>query len=677
MIKKILFITLSNIGDVILTLPILDYLRDNFPLAAITVMTGERPRDIFENNPHIKKVIVYDKRSRLREKIRLFNELKKEHFDMVIDLRNSFYGMFLPAKYRSAPFLPVPGILRHMKYRNLFRMLKFAEGRRWLPDYLSGKIVSSSPADVRYIDEVMAEYKINPAGKFVIISAGARSSTKRWSEDSFAEVASELIKEEGVKVILVGDKADIPISEHIARRLDYDVIDLTGKTTLTQLGLLLRKASLVITNDSAVAHLASYLNAPVLSIFGPTNELKYGPWSKVYSVVTKGLICRPCEKAECKFETLECLKRIRPADVLREAKFLLRNRRAVHQPLLDIPLKRILISRTDRIGDVVLSTPVIKVLREAYPYAYIAMMVSPLTKDIVEGNPFLDEVIVYDKDNKHKSWLANFKFCQHLRKKGFDLAILLHPTNRVHLVTFFSGIRQRLGYDRKLGLLLNRRLKHTKQLGEKHELEYNLDLLRALGIPIKDKSLFVPLKPESEWWAMNLFRKEGLRHGDRILGLHPGASCPSKIWPAERFAQVADRLAGKSGFKIVLVAGPRDEAIANKVAQSIHHPVLNLAGKTSITQLASLLKRCTLFISNDSGPVHIASGLGVPVISIFGRSDKGLGPKRWGPLGKNDKFLHKDIGCVDCLAHNCIKEFACLKAISVDDVVNLAEEILK
>ena len=659
-------------------MPILDYLIEAFPYAKVTVICGVRPKDIFENNPHVQKVILYDKHSLFREKVRLFNELKKENFDMVVDLRTSFYGMFLPARYRTAPFLNIPDILKHKKYRNLYQMLKFAGGRRWLPNFLSGKLIHSSGEDKQYIEEILVKSGIDSnKHKIVVIAAGARSHIKRWPKDNFAELAHCLIKEDGVKVILIGDKEDVFISEFINGKIDYKALDLTGKTTLAELSYLLKLSKLVITNDSAVGHLGSYLNVPVLSIFGPTNELKYGPWSKVYSVVSKAVICRPCEKAECKFETLECMRKIKVSEVLREARFLLNNQRNIHQPLLEMPLKRILISRTDRIGDVVLSTPVIKALRGAYPHAYIAMMVSPSTKDIIEGNPYLDEVIVYDKDQKHKSWLATLKFSAHLKKKGFDLAVLLHPTNRVHLVVFFSAIKQRLGYDRKLGFLLNRRLKHAKQFGHKHEIEYNLDLLKVLGISVRDKELYVPLKPESELWVIALFKKEGLKYSDRILAVHPGASCPSKIWPIERFAQVADRLVKEHGFKVVLVAGAHDVKLAKDVESTMHHPVLNLAGKTSVSQLASLLKRCALFISNDSGPVHIASGVGTPVISIFGRKQAGLSPKRWGPLGKKDKYLHKDVGCIDCLAHNCIKEFACLKAITVDDVVNAAQEIFK
>ena len=133
----------------------------------------------------------------------------------------------------------------------------------------------------------------------------------------------------------------------------------------------------------------------------------------------------------------------------------------------------------------------------------------------------------------------------------------------------------------------------------------------------------------------------------------------------------------KYGFKVFIVAGPKDIAIAQNVTRHMRNAAINLAGKTSVTQLASLLKRCQLFISNDSGPVHIASAVGAAVISIFGRNQKGLSPIRWGPVGLKDKILHKEVGCSECLAHNCMKDFACLKAITVDDVLSVADEILK
>jgi len=339
--------------------------------------------------------------------------------------------------------------------------------------------------------------------------------------------------------------------------------------------------------------------------------------------------------------------------------------------------KRILIVRSDRIGDVVLSTPVMKAMRTAYPAAHIAVMASPYTKEIVEDSPYVDEVIIFDKAKEHRGMAASVKFALYLRKKHFDVALILNPSNRVHVLMFFSAIPRRVGFDRKWGFLLTDRIKHTKQNGEKHEIEYCLDFVRYLGIEPNDRIPFMPIKNESEVWAEELFRQERISKKDKLLAIHPSASCPSRIWPSERFAQVANRLIQKHGLKVIVVAGPHDACRAEKVAKNIHGQVLNLAGKTSLSQLASVAKRCLLFISSDSGPAHIASAAGVPVLCLFGRSQRGLSPRRWMTVGTRDRFLHKNVGCAECLAHNCKKDFACLKEITVEDVVTAAEEILK
>ena len=669
-INKILFITLSNIGDAILTLPVLDALIEKFPHAGITVIAGPRPKEIFENNPRIDKVIVFNKAVPLKEKIKLFRNLEKEGFDMVIDLRNSLFGALLPARYKTSPFKAFPPSISHMKDRHLFRA-----GMSGQVSERKGLYISRQ--DEEYVNNILKQNNIKPAEKILVISAGARSHIKRWPKEKYLGLVSLLIKELGFRIVLAGDREDAPINRYIADNLQYPVTDLTAKTNVSQLAALLKKAEMVITNDSAVLHLASYLNRPVVAIFGPTDETKYGPWSAVHSLVKRDIFCRPCRKAQCRFGSLECMSLIQVEDVLREVGSIIAEgiRPTVFSEKDDF--KRILIVRTDRIGDVLLSTPVIEELRRAYPNAYIAMMTSPYAKEVVSGNPYLDEVIVYDKDKRQRSWRSSLKFSRNLKKKRFDAAIILHPTNRVHLVTFFAGIPKRVGLNRKLGFLLTDRIEHTKQLGEKHEIEYNLDILRYMGIEPKDNRLFMPIKPTEEKWAESIFRSENIKPADKVLAVHPGASCPSKVWPSQRFAQAADRLIDKYGFKVILISGPKDVKLTQDVISHMRHPAVNLAGKTSVSQLASVLKRCRLFISNDSGPVHIASALDVPVISIFGRNQKGLSPDRWAPLGKNAKALHKDVGCVECLAHNCVKDFICLKAITVEDVIQAADALLK
>ncbi|MDD5282079.1 MAG: lipopolysaccharide heptosyltransferase II [Candidatus Omnitrophica bacterium] len=670
---KILFITLSNIGDCILTLPVLDALCNEYPNAKISCLVPERPKEIFISNQAIENVIVFNKHAKLIDKIKLFLFLSKEKFDIIVDLRNSLFGAFLPAKKRSSPLRFIPGKFKHMKDRHLFWAC-FA-GYPFRSKKQQSLVIAAE--DVKYIEDILKGQNIKDSAKIVVVAPGARSQIKRWDKENFSHLCSLLIKE-GWDVVLVGDKTDEPVCSFVHQSCPERIINLCAKTSINQLAALLRKARLLITNDSAAMHLASYLDIPVVSIFGPTDENKYGPWSQKRIIVKKDIFCRPCEKASCRFASLECLSCLKVDDVFKQVNYLLKGKDKENTPDAKEKIyRRILIVRTDRIGDVLLSTPVIKALRQKYPQAYISMMVAPYARDIVEANPYLDETIIYDKEIKHRSWIRSLRFAGRLKKKRFDLAIILHPTNRMHLIIFLAGIPCRLGYNRKFGFLNNLKKPHKKQEGLRHEAEYNLDLLSDLGISGNARDLFMPIKPESEQWVSDLFAGNGIEEADKLLAINPGASCPSKIWPINRFAQVAEILAKRHNFKILIVAGARDIPLANMVAQKLGDKALNLSGKTSLSHLASILKRCSLFISNDSGPVHIASSLGIPVISIFGRNQPGLSPRRWGPLGKRDKYLHKDVGCIQCLAHNCEKEFACLKAISIEDVLSVAESILK
>jgi lipopolysaccharide heptosyltransferase II len=332
--------------------------------------------------------------------------------------------------------------------------------------------------------------------------------------------------------------------------------------------------------------------------------------------------------------------------------------------------KKILVARTDRIGDVMLSTPVLRNLRIAFPQAHIAFLCSPYTRPIIEGNPNVDEVIVYDKATV-KGVAAQIKFSSSLRAKNFDWALILHPTTRVHLLTFCSGIPFRVGWNRKNGWLLTKRLVHDKQKGLKHEAEYTLDILRALDIAIVSRETHFPLKETSEARVERLLSSFNVK---KFIVVHPSASCPSKRWPTAYFSRFVKLLKERTGLPIVVITSDKERQHAQQVVDE--NDVYDLRGMLSISELGSLLKRAALFISNDSGPVHIASSFNTPVISIFGRNDPGLSSLRWGPLGKKSVSLHKEVGCSVCRAHTCANNFLCLKEIRPAEVLEKALELL-
>ncbi|HOW34929.1 MAG TPA: glycosyltransferase family 9 protein [Candidatus Omnitrophota bacterium] len=340
--------------------------------------------------------------------------------------------------------------------------------------------------------------------------------------------------------------------------------------------------------------------------------------------------------------------------------------------------ENILIVRTDRIGDVILTTPAILALREANLGAKISILVTPQTLDIVDGNPCLDEIFIDDRKGIHRGFWGFLKLVCMLRKKKFDLAVVLHTKKRTNLLCFLSGIPSRIGYkNNKFGFLLTKGIPDQRPEGLKHEAEYCLDVLRHIGINVQldTLKLDMPLKEEANAWVENIFSDNFISSSEKVIAVHPGASCISKRWPAQRFAEVINSL-GAPPFKVILVGAPDNQQIAQQVLSGIKIPIIDLTGQTSVAQLASLFKRCRLLISNDSGPVHLAVAVGTPVISIFGRNQKGLSPTRWRPLGKKDIALHKEVGCEICLAHDCRLDFKCLQAVSVSEVVAAAKSLL-
>lgn len=302
--------------------------------------------------------------------------------------------------------------------------------------------------------------------------------------------------------------------------------------------------------------------------------------------------------------------------------------------------KNILIVRTDRIGDVVLTTPAIAALRKTFHQARISILVAPATRPLVEGNLHIDEILVDDR-RKNPGLLGFWKLVNQIKNRRFDLAIVFHTKKRTNSLCFLAGIPRRIGYaNDKFGFLLTDKIKDERHFGKKHEAQYCLDVLAPLGVKSDALKTFVPVKEESERWVADLFKKDGLANTQRKIAVHLGASDTTKEWPAERFAELVAALQKKYSCAVIFVGGEATRQAASSILPKVQAgPVLDLTGQTSLSQLISLFKHCQLLISNDSGPVHVADAVGTPVVSIFTRNQPGINPERWRPLGSKSRVV--------------------------------------
>ena len=320
-IKKIAVVTLSNIGDVILTLPVIGALRENFKDAAIDVVTGPRAAEIFRNDPRIGTTYIYDKSSSLASKIQLFAFLRRNRYDLLVDLRNGLFGLLVRARFCNRPSNAPAKKICHKIDEHLAKIegLNLAARGGPYPIWVTAD-------DGEMAARLLGAKGISEGDLLVTVSPGAKSHIKRWREDGFAKVCDALIDAYKVKIALVGDASDKEICGRITDKMRNYAVSMAGMTNLRELACIIRRSLLIITNDSAPLHIAGSVGTAAVAIFGPTDYRKYGPRPGLGEAVHKKLHCSPCEKALCKYN-LECMKAISAEEVFDAAKMILDGRR--------------------------------------------------------------------------------------------------------------------------------------------------------------------------------------------------------------------------------------------------------------------------------------------------------------------------------------------------------------
>ncbi|MEK6656823.1 MAG: lipopolysaccharide heptosyltransferase II [Nitrospirota bacterium] len=336
-------------------------------------------------------------------------------------------------------------------------------------------------------------------------------------------------------------------------------------------------------------------------------------------------------------------------------------------------IKKILIRGTNWIGDAVLTLPAVNAVRKRFPDAEISILVKPWAAGLFESSPDIDKIIIYD-DKKYSRLCGKRRLISDLKKYKFDMAILFQNAFEAAFLIYFAGIPIRYGYNTDgRGMLLTNKIALSDETLKKHQVWYYLDLLRPLGITIKKPELSLKIGNKDKAAASNILKKNRIKKEDLIIGINPGASYgPAKRWFSDRYAKLAEMLIERYNAKILLFGSKDDKGVAAEIASLSSYKLINLAGKTSLSEATALIERSRLFITNDSGLMHISAALNVPVIAIFGSTS----PERTGPYGKGHHIIYKNAECSPCLKRECPTDFKCMDLISVDEVYNDVEATL-
>jgi heptosyltransferase-2 len=334
--------------------------------------------------------------------------------------------------------------------------------------------------------------------------------------------------------------------------------------------------------------------------------------------------------------------------------------------------RKILVRVPNWVGDAVMCLPAMERIREAFPSSLITALARPWVAPVVEWGGSVDKVMIYDKSGwriKDIEEMISKAFA--LRREGFDAAFLFQNAFEAAFLTLCAGIPERIGYNTDgRGFLLTKAL--PRKQGHMHQTAYYLAMLEQCGIEAgyKDPALRLPEEVFSNAWRR--LEADGITRGTMLVGMGPGAVFGgAKRWPPERFSQVGKMAAAAWGARVLVLGSPSERGIADRVAGTIEG-ALNLCGSTGLTEAMGIIGCCSIFVTNDSGLMHVASALGVPTVAVFGPTD----PVETGPLGGLASIVMEKSQCSPCFRKECPTDHRCMLAVSPERVFKEMERLI-
>ena len=336
--------------------------------------------------------------------------------------------------------------------------------------------------------------------------------------------------------------------------------------------------------------------------------------------------------------------------------------------------QNILVRMPNWLGDLVMATPVLADLRLRFPNARLTAMCKKPIAQLLEHDQHIDELFAFTKPS---GWISHLdrEIVRPLRSSNYDLGVLL--TNSLSSAWWFwrGGVRHRLGYPGHFRrFLLDKTPPYPQNIESQHLVVTYKSLLEPLGIPISSTDPYVHLTTEEVTHAKSLLQKHGWQPKETLIGINPGAAYGSaKCWLPDRFKELTLRLLGEPHQRILYFGDHSGAPLVNDICSELKSQrIINLAGKTTIRELAALIQQCNLLITNDSGPMHLAAAVGTPPLALFGStSDVKTGPYKLGEV------IHKRVACSPCYKRVCPIDFRCMKRIEVDEVYHKSQEMLE
>lgn len=336
--------------------------------------------------------------------------------------------------------------------------------------------------------------------------------------------------------------------------------------------------------------------------------------------------------------------------------------------------KRILIFNVNWLGDVLFSTATIRNIRRNFPDAFISCIVPGRCYPILKGNTHLDEILIFDEKERHKTILEKLNFVKLLKGKNFDTVFLLHRSFSRLLICRLAGIPERIGYyTKKRGFLLTKKITPPRKVAL-HRIDYYLYIIEKAGLRAEDRYLEFFISEEDLKFVGGFLNKEAIKKDDFLVAINPGGNWLPKRWLKEYWAVLADSLIDEFGARVIITGGYSDISLAEEIRSLMKEKPIVACGVFNLKQLGALCKRSSLFITADTGPLHIANAVGVKkIVALFGPTSPNItGPY---PL-KNVIVLQKEVGCkIPCYIVNC-KDNRCMKVITPEEVLQEIRKVI-